>query len=93
MFGIFFQFSVPYLLTLAIDDRCWSNRGSCCEIIPEISRLCTAETRELRLAPLFITLIYDDARWVKILKMHLFFQFLIFIRGKFILFFYCFPIF
>ncbi|VDN58086.1 unnamed protein product [Dracunculus medinensis] len=51
-------------MTLAIDDRCWSNRGSCCEIIPEISRLCTAETRELRLAPLFITLLYDDARWV-----------------------------
>ena len=46
-------------------DRVWAVRKACADILPEITKLAKAETRETQLLPVFDKLCEDVSHWVQ----------------------------
>lgn len=56
---------LPEFLALCKDDV-WGVRKGCAEIFTEIARLCQLPTRRDKLTPVFVKLLEDSTRWVKV---------------------------
>lgn len=60
-----YRLQLPEFLELCKDDV-WGVRKGCAEIFTEIARLCQLATRRDTLTPVFVKLLQDSTRWVKV---------------------------
>lgn len=64
-----FLFQLPCYIELCRDDI-WGVRKECAEVIMSVSCACSSSVRRSALAPVFVKLLQDETRWVRMAAFH-----------------------
>ena len=61
---LFLHFQLSKFLYLC-DDAVWGVRKACADVFMPVSCVCSPQIRKKELAPLFVNLLRDQSRWVR----------------------------
>ena len=62
--NVFFFFQLPKFFYLC-EDGVWGVRKACADVFMPVSCVCSPTVRQAELSPLFINLLRDQSRWVR----------------------------